>query len=306
MAYFRRSRYRKRRTRRSRYGRRTRTTRRNYRYRNRARVTTRRIRTIAARKAKDTMTSLPFTQDTPPAPMDPGAPVRITGNSFWGFVWNASGRQRGVSATGSEFLNRETRLKQRCFFKGVAEDMNFLTNSDASWTHRRIVFLDRGETVRDAMPPNTAVVAIGSVGYVRPLWAVLNVAGATEPGATAWADISDVLFDGQRNVDWSTYLTAKTDPQRVKTLYDRTTTIRSGNDRGLWKVKRFWHPVNRTIIYDDDEEAGNIVSRPWSSGMGSCGDVIVVDMFGCPDGTTDDELSIGTQARVYWHEGQGY
>lgn len=265
---------------------------------------------MAARKCKDKMLGLPFTQDSPPASENPGSALTLTGNSTWGVIWNASGRSLGrfnPNGTSPVFPLEADRGKSRTYFRGVSEKMSLETNSNAAWLHRRTVFLDMGETIRVNMPPDTASTLLGREGYVRPLWAVLNTAGATEPGATAWGEISDEIYDGQHSVDWSNIMTAKLDNQKVKVLYDRISRISSGNDRGTWKIRNFWHPVNRTIIYDDDQDGNEVNTSPWSAGTRqSAGDVIVMDIFTCADGEEADQLQVGSEATVYWHEGSGY
>ncbi|QIR82254.1 capsid protein [Chicken genomovirus mg8_401] len=271
--------------------------------------TTKRIRNIAARKCKDKMLGLPYTLDDPPAPANPGEATTLTGNSTWGIIWNASGRSIGrLNPTGQALFPLEAdRGKSRVYFRGVAEKMSMETNSNAAWIHRRTVFLDGGETIRTHMPPDTASTLTGSLGYVRPLYTVLNTAAASEPGATAWHEISDQIYDGQHNVDWSNLITARMDSQKVKVLYDKTRRISSGNDRGTWKINKYWHPVNRTIIYDDDQDGNEINTAPWSSGSRqSAGDVIVMDIFSCADGEEADEIRVGVESTVYWHEGSGY
>nr|QXN75552.1 MAG: capsid protein [Genomoviridae sp.] len=312
MAYYR-STYRRRRfARRPTYRRRRTTNRIRPRFRRRSsyrrRAPTRKIRNVAARKCKDKMLGMPYTQDDPPAPENPGSAITLTGNSTWGIIWNASGRSLGrFNQESAMYPTEADRHKSRVYFRGVQERLSFETNTDAHWIHRRVVFLDQGETMRQYMPPDTAQTLLGQAGYVRPMWAVLNAAGATEPGATSWNEISDEIFDGSHSLDWSNHMTAKMDSQKVKVLYDRISPIRSGNDRGTWKIRKMWHPVNRTLVYDDDQQGNEINTSPWSAGTRqSCGDVIVMDLFTCADGTETDELRMGSEATVYWHEGAGY
>jgi len=254
------------------------------------------------------MVGMPYTQDDPPAPENPGSALTLTGNSTWAVVWNASGRSLGRFNQDSGMYPTEAdRHKSRVYFRGVRERLSMETNSNAAWIHRRVVFLDQSEIIRAHMPPDTAQTLLGGAGYTRPLWAVLNTAGATEPGATAWSEISDEIYDGQLGMDWASFLTARFDSQKIKVLYDRMRRISSGNDRGTWVTPKYWHPINRTLVYDDDQDGNSINTAPWSNGSRqSCGDVIVLDLFSCADGETADEIRIGSEATVYWHEGGGY
>lgn len=143
-------------------------------------------------------------------------------------------------------------------------------------------------------------------GYQRITW---NIRNGTAGAAAALAELYDVLFAGQRSVDWESPFTAPVDHMRVKSYYDRTHKItHSHNGGGDFKNYKFWHPINRTIIYDEDENGD--LSKSSSefangSGINNMGDLFVFDMFQCVSGREEDQLAYSPQGTYFWHEGSG-
>ena len=95
------------------------------------------------------------------------------------------------------------------------------------------------------------VAGFSSAGIVRP-WvnSYINNNGTTQAGQ--WVD----LFEGAGNVDWADVNSAKVDTRRIDLHYDKTITINSGNSSGVFRTYRRWHPMNKNLVYDDDQDGG--------------------------------------------------
>ena len=62
--------------------------------------------------------------------------------------------------------------------------------------------------------------------------------------------------------------------------YDKSDALRRGNDAGVIKRFKMWHPMRKNLRYDEDEEGDYTESVPLSTtshlGMG---DYYVIDIF---------------------------
>lgn len=200
-----------------------------------------------------------------------------------------------------------TRSATTCFMRGFSERIKLETASSIPWTWRRIAFTFKGtDFFTDEMEPT----ATGSpyfrditsnpnsganLGYVRP-WMQVNPAAAPLFGTK--------LFRGVGGVDWGSVIDAKLDTTRITVKYDKTRIVRSGNDSGTIRTYKIWHPMNKNIVYDDDERAGDMdsafISTTSKPGMG---DYWIVDMFRPLLGAgAGDELAISSESTLYWHE----
>jgi len=97
---------------------------------------------------------------------------------------------------------------------------------------------------------------------------------------------------------------AKTDQSRVSVKYDVTRTIASGNDRGIVRKYKLYHPMNKNLVYNDDEVGGRTTSSNYSvdSKLGM-GDFWVVDLIRSRYGAASSDVMIfSPQATLYWHE----
>jgi len=93
------------------------------------------------------------------------------------------------------------------------------------------------------------------------------------------------------------------DTTRVDLKFDRKRMIRSGNAQAVKRTLKHWHPMNKNLVYDD-EEVGNSEGTFANSvrdkrGMG---DYYVLDMFKSVGPTTTGILSFSAESCLYWHE----
>lgn len=235
-----------------------------------------------------------------------------TSNRFFAIGWCATARtnETSFSTVGSKY-DTATRTATSCYMRGLKETIRFDSNRSVPITWRRIVVAWRG--VEYAVAPgelpgfNQAYLFnLGnSLGWTR---SATLLSGDDVPPASefVWNNIADKIFKGTAFQDWAQFINAPIDTSRVTLLYDKTKVLRSGNDENTpmtSQVKR-WHPINKTITYNDDETGGGKFSAAFSSESNkSFGDVYVFDLFNfSPYADEGDTLSIDYQARLYWHE----
>jgi len=103
--------------------------------------------------------------------------------------------------------------------------------------------------------------------------------------------------------DWLDPMTAPVDTVRLKVMYDKVTWIMSGNDAGVIKTYRRWHPMGENLHYNDQEFGGVISSAATATetrlGMGN---VYVMDLFIGNSEDSGDNLSFLPTSTLYWHE----
>lgn len=114
----------------------------------------------------------------------------------------------------------------------------------------------------------------------------------------------DIIWEGRQGVDWNNFGVAKVDSKRLNVVYDKTVTINSGNQSGAIRDFRIWHPINKTLIYDDEEAGGDETLSAWSvTDKRGCGDMFVMDIiFPTIAVTQNSYLRFNPQATLYWHE----
>jgi len=109
---------------------------------------------------------------------------------------------------------------------------------------------------------------------------------------------------GRKSIDWSDPIIAPLDTSRITVKYDKTITSKSGNDRGTVREFKLWHPMNKNLVYGDDEAGDNMttVFRSVTSKAGM-GDYYVMDVITPGSGAvTSDQLLLQSNSTLYWHE----
>jgi len=243
-----------------------------------------------------------------PAYIPAGTPggISITGNIAGGLVipWVATARDRTTNDTDNGDINDPaTRTAQACYMRGLKETIEISTGSPHTWRWRRICFtLKGGDLLATNAGVSMPLYLETSGGYARALTNV-NVAGQTD--ALEMRDkLVELMFKGKFNTDWLNGYSAKLDTDRITPLYDKVVHLRSGNDRGSsWIFKR-WHPMNKNLVYADDEDGGGEDQTFYSStGNHGMGDYYVVDLLEPALGASEgDQLIFKPQATLYWHE----
>lgn len=279
------------------------------RYRKRTYRATRRprMRTIlnkTSRKKRDILK--PWTNITPATPLGgPEGPLGlipiVPGNITAPLqtLWIATARDSDDAAgTPGTVKEQAVRTAQTVFWRGVKETLRIETSSSVPWQWRRICFTFKGTALfegADTDPGTAPYFRETSAGNMR-LWRSVD--------SPQLGTLNDYVFKGSALADWSSVITAQTDPLRITVKYDRVVTIRSGNDSGTIRTFKMWHAMNKNLVYDEDElgdqETSNALSVTSKAGMG---DYYIMDIFSPLLGSSvNDQLAIRSDTQVYWHE----
>lgn len=259
-----------------------------------------RILNTSSRKKRDTMLSVTNTSIGNPVGSSTYliAPAVITAdrNAFW--VWSPTARSMdrgdGIALIGDEASRTATNV----YMRGLKEKIAITTNDACPWFWRRIVFYSKLPAFRTATTGGGNAFSpyfYGSNGYNRMVNQPVN--------GSAY---DDGIWKGTLNKDWNDFITAPVDNRRVDLRYDKTISLNSGAAQGFSRNFNRWHPMNKTLTYDDDENGGAESLSPWSvSDKRGMGDMYIVDIFqsGAGRGTgTTSQLYFRPEATLYWHE----
>jgi hypothetical protein len=276
-------------------------------------MTKRRILNTTSRKKRDTM--LTYTNTTQvgatggPGASQTSAPGSLTipGTSTATVLWCATGRDLTPGGNGAGVVsNTASRTATTCYMRGLSEHIRITTSSGLPWFHRRICFRFRNGypfnagATESATPPNPIQPILeNNNGMVR---LALNQQLNNMPQTIAAQQ--GFLFKGALNVDWSDILLAPVDTTRVDLCFDKTWTVRSGNQSGTVAERKLWHPMNKNLVYDDDEvgalENTTYFSVASKEGMG---DFFVYDIIQPGLGATvSDIIVLNFTSTLYWHE----
>lgn len=207
-----------------------------------------------------------------------------------------------------------TRTSTTCFIRGLKERIHIQTNDPTCWLWRRIVF--RMRTQEQASPGTNPTSGIPSYyatdvannfypfyqstnGFQR---AVSLVPGNRSSGTQY--DLFEVLFRGQNASDWSDPMDAPVDTRRVDLCSDKTMRIASGNAVGVEKIVRRWYPMNKNLVYNDDQTGGFETQSVYSVGdKRGMGDLWVCDLIRSSYGSpATARLAAHFESTLYWHE----
>lgn len=262
-----------------------------------------RILNITSRKKQDNMQAwngTPF--DAAGAP----APVVMTGDQDYEFLWIATAREKTTNDGNAATVNNDTmRTATECYMRGLKERITILTGSPQPWIWRRILFTYQGLDLITTQVPTFGVGQFfleSSQGYSR-YWARLN--DTADPRTVAIGEqVKAAVFKGTVGRDYTSSFDAKVNSDRIRILSDKTRTFRSGNDRGIITKSNNWYPFNKTLIYNEDEVGAQVENKLTSAiTPRSMGDVYVLDFFTCgTGGSEDDELRLLPTTTLYWHE----
>lgn len=212
-----------------------------------------------------------------------------------------------TSAIGA-VAQQAVRTSTTAYMKGFSENIRIQTSSGIPWFWRRITFCSKrpqifnqfqaSDTPTQTNSGNPAFVDTSN-GLERLYFNLIVNSSDNTLGA-----IYNLLFKGARGKDWTDVLTAPVDTSRVDLKSDWSTTIKSGNASGTVRDFKKWYPMNRNIVYDDDE-SGDLETASYTSvqdkkGMG---DYYIMDFFYTgTGGSTTDYLQLTSTSTMYWHE----
>lgn len=256
-------------------------------------MTRKRVLDITTRKKSDTRMTVTNARgansDTPTSGID-ALPVLLRGNSdvyVIGHIATALPMYPGTSAS-----NRNV---ESPYMRGYKERIRIETNTPQFWKWRRICFCMKGAALVEA-------------AFAGTWWQDNNTAGSYRSAnllnSGARTALDERLFRGTFGVDYRNYLDAKIDYRQVSVKYDVTRQIQSGNDRGVWKTYSLWHPMNKTMQYQGDENGPAwTFARMSTTGNAGMGDYYIIDLFkAATGGTADDQMVVDYTSTLYWHE----
>lgn len=195
-----------------------------------------------------------------------------------------------------------------CYMRGLAENIRIETSSGSPWFHRRICFASRDTAFifpgsNDPSGTDRSAVAQGAIetsnGWQR-MAANMTLDTLTDTNTIH----RKIIFKGEQGVDWDDFITAPLDTTRIDVKFDKTYVYKSGNERGIIRESKLWHPMNKNLVFDDDENGGSFNERNFSvTDKRGMGNYHIVDLFSQgSSGSTSDLLKIRYTSTLYWHE----
>nr|QVW56579.1 MAG: capsid protein [Gemycircularvirus] len=277
-------------------------------YRKNRAMPRKRILNITSRKKRDTMQTVSNTNPNTGASQAIANNSAVVNGANQGFfVFAATGRDLTIFNGSIGAIGQEaSRTSTTCYMRGLYENIRVQTSSSQPWIWRRICFKYRGfnafntASTSDTPLQNSNNPIFENTNGHNRLWLNQNVNGVGNTIAEQYG----ILFKGQRFTDWSDPITAATDTRRVDVCYDRTRIINSGNANGVIRDYKLWHPMNKNIVYDDDESGDVELTSNYSvKDKRGMGDYYVVDLVsGGAGATSTDLISFNSNASLYWHE----
>jgi len=218
-------------------------------------------------------------------------------------LWNCTARDlRDTRGAGSIVSSKNNREASVCYMRGLAETITIRTDTSNAWRWRRIVF-----QTKEALPISTGALTYYKLAQGDTF--TYQRANTAIPFTDA-AQMYEYVFRGLGlnavsavPLDWIDPITAPVDTLRIKVMYDHVTRISSGNDAGVVRTYKRWHPMNENLHYDDQEFGGVLTSSPLAVGtrigMGNC---YVMDLFIGNSENSGDNLDFLPTSTLYWHE----
>lgn len=269
--------------------------------------TRKRILNVTSRKKKDTMQPTAGEQSTAADPPTLGPRRFVASDGQIMVMWCPTKRRRDTFGSPGNVPTVDDpacRTATECFYRGLKERINISTSGSSSWRWRRICFTFKSD--RFLFNPDGPLGVFTRLDEGEPPYGYLRGLNAFNFGDTFQRQMAEqiqsYMFQGTSGIDWNSTYTAKTDGERINVKYDKTRIISSGNDAGVMRDYNIWHPMNKNLVYDEDEEGGTQQNGSMSAmTKRSMGDYYVVDFIGCNDNNAE-ELIFNPTATLYWHE----
>lgn len=262
----------------------------------------RRILNTTSRKKRNGMLTWTNTTATGASQTIAQSNAYVTGAQIGFFLWCPTAMDLDAN---SVIRNPASRTASTIYAKGLAEHVRMQTSSGIPWFHRRICFTIKGDNsfntvIAGDSPTVPQQPYVDTSNGIQRLW--LNSAINNVPNTLA--SMQGVLFKGAQNVDWSDFIIAPVDTSRVTLKFDKTWTMQSGNNSGVIRERKLWHPMNKNLVYDEDETGQVETSRYYSTeSKAGMGDYYVLDLFSAgAGGSSADQLLIAANSTMYWHE----
>lgn len=262
------------------------------------------ILNITSRKKRNGMQTV-TTSGAAGTPITPAyGPAFVNGVDGGYFLWCATA-QTNTSSTAPNPISADAgRTADLAYMRGLSEHIRIQTSSGVPWFHRRICFATRAVLFRvgvDPSPTNTVAAYYDDSSRGVQRWAQNSANNNTPNTLASW---NAVIFKGGEGVDWSDRIIAPLDTTRIDVKYDKTWTITSGNANGTVKERKLWHPMNKNLQYDEDENGEQETSTYFSvNDKRGMGDYYVLDIIQAgTGGTVNDLMRLTYNSTLYWHE----
>ncbi|QCX29490.1 capsid protein [Plant associated genomovirus 12] len=271
-------------------------------YAKRRPMTRKRVLNIASVKKADTMGTTSVRADGTTF----REPFVMNGDKTYMIPWIATWRNFQTSSTNSTRGLRQdpTRSATSCYMRGLKENIQLGTNDGQCWQWRRICFTMKGDDIYSNQSTQFRIAFQSSAGYQRVFcdWNNDKTNGSTTYPAPS-VMLAGPVFKGTLVRIGDDPFIAPVDPLRVTLKYDKTRYLRSGNNFGMLKTTRLWHPMNATLHYDDNENGGVEDGATVSVKTHGMGDYYVIDLFRAATGAVaGSQLNLRSTSTLYWHE----
>jgi len=274
-------------------------------------MTTKRILNITSKKKQDNMLSFSNTSSNGNSTALASGSLYVSGvqsgaTATYGMsVYCPTARSLITAGTTNLAVDVADRTATTCYMRGYKENLRIQTSSAQPWLWRRIVFSTKGPTFTSTSAGDTSPAqkftpyCDTSIGMSR-LWFNLSVNNMN----STLSLYNTVIFKGAVNQDWNDPITAKLDTSRITVMSDRTQAIKTGNEHGHFSERKLWYPMNKNIVYDDDEAGASEVPSYYSTdAKPGMGDVYIVDyVMSSVGATASDIINFNCTSTLYWHE----
>nr|QWQ66161.1 capsid protein [Genomoviridae sp.] len=185
----------------------------------------------------------------------------FVGNTGAFFIFCPTAMQLDGAST---IANQASRTATTCYMKGFAENIRIQTSSGIPWFHRRVCFTLRGpnpfNVVQPGDTPGNTYPYLDTSNGIERLWLNVQINGTPASQSAMW----NILFKGTVQKDWDDLIFAPIDTARVSLKFDKTWTLQSGNNNGVVRDRKLYHPMGPNIVYDDDESGDTEVTSHFS------------------------------------------
>lgn len=259
----------------------------------------RRILNITSQKKQDSMVPASVTGAGVITALVNGATVLSSATSNL-FLFSPTHRIQSSPGLSNNFSFNPSaqRTSQTTFARGIKETVRLTWDNGTSWWYRRIVFQLRQD------PGIVAPTGYGPVSVAQiSASAVPQTARVTMQNPTPGV-VQALIFKGVPGTDWNDDITAPVDHQRNRVMYDRTFSMNCPSGTVTNRTFKFYHPLNKTIIYNDDENNTGIGQTGYSATSSSpLGDIYILDVFkSASNPGTAAQLLFTPECTYYWHE----
>ncbi|AGU67670.1 capsid protein [Faecal-associated gemycircularvirus 1b] len=270
-------------------------------YRKRRTMPRKRILNITSRKKRNGMLSWSNTTPSGSTKAVGIGPAYVNGSTGGLFLFCPTAQSLVTASSTNLVIQDSDRTASTCYMKGFSEHIRIQTSSPTPWFWRRICFTVKGYPfTASASPTVPELPYLDTSNGLERLWVNLGTNNST----ALYNSITELLFKGLSQKDWTDPLIAPLDTSRVTVKFDKTWTIKSGNASGAVTERKHWFPMNHNLVYDDDENGATVDTRYLSvNSKAGMGDYYILDFFSPgTGGGTGDLIRIDSNATLYWHE----